>query len=150
MDRKQSTALEAANILIADLRFDLEATQAALSAARERIREMEALFPTNRQLHENAAGMGLEDAFFRMNGINPDARPAAIPLGRVLGDPQEEPETIEICGVTIQNGCASHSCYVRRPTGMATNGPCRCLPGFLGLTAKVKVIAALRAAKEAE
>lgn len=23
-------------------------------------------------------------------------------------------------------GCSSHSCVVRRPTGMATNGPCRC------------------------
>jgi hypothetical protein len=58
--------------------------QAALSAARERIREMEALFPTNRHLHEEAAGMGLEDAFFRMNGIDPDARPA--PSSRVAGE----------------------------------------------------------------
>jgi hypothetical protein len=28
---------------------------------------------TNRQAHEEAAGMGLDDAFFRMNNIDPDA-----------------------------------------------------------------------------
>lgn len=30
---------------------------------------------TNRQLHEETAGMGLEEAFFRLNGIDPDATP---------------------------------------------------------------------------
>lgn len=28
---------------------------------------------TNREVHELAAGMGLEDMFFRMNNIDPDA-----------------------------------------------------------------------------
>lgn len=28
---------------------------------------------TNRQAHEEAAGMGLDDYFFIINGINPDA-----------------------------------------------------------------------------
>jgi hypothetical protein len=28
---------------------------------------------TNREAHEEASGMGLEDSFFRMNGIDPDA-----------------------------------------------------------------------------
>lgn len=33
---------------------------------------------TNRQLHEEAAGMNLEDSFFTMNGIDPDAFPNDI------------------------------------------------------------------------
>lgn len=28
---------------------------------------------TNREVYEEAAGMGLEDSFFWMNGIDPDA-----------------------------------------------------------------------------
>ena len=24
------------------------------------------------------------------------------------------------------HGCGSHSCYVKKPTGMGNNGPCRC------------------------
>lgn len=38
-----------------------------------------ALGPTNRQLHEEAAGMPLDDVFFRMSGIDPEGRrPAAV------------------------------------------------------------------------
>ena len=33
-----------------------------------------------------------------------------------------------ILGYEINDaGCSSHACRVRRPTGVATNGPCRCL-----------------------
>jgi hypothetical protein len=28
-------------------------------------------------------------------------------------------------------GCSDHSCIVRRPTGMGTNGGCRCRPSIL-------------------
>ena len=27
-------------------------------------------------------------------------------------------------------GCQSHSCYLEKPKGMGTNGPCRCLYGL--------------------
>lgn len=37
---------------------------------------------TNRQMHEEAAGMGLEEAFFRMNGIDPDAYPDTVEVSR--------------------------------------------------------------------
>lgn len=35
---------------------------------------------TNRQAHEEAAGMNLDDAFFISNGINPDAEYVAYSL----------------------------------------------------------------------
>ena len=27
-------------------------------------------------------------------------------------------------------GCSSHSCYLEKPTGQGTNGPCSCLDGM--------------------
>lgn len=34
---------------------------------------------TNREVHEEAAGMGLDDMFFKMNDINPDAEYIEVP-----------------------------------------------------------------------
>jgi hypothetical protein len=39
---------------------------------------MEVSIMTNREAHEKAAGMGLDDMFFRMNGIDPDAEATEI------------------------------------------------------------------------
>ncbi len=45
-------------------------------AARLEDTEYKNDFPkTNRELHEEAAGMPLDDMFFRMNGIDPNAIP---------------------------------------------------------------------------
>lgn len=58
------------------LRNDIASLRMQLAyATAERDALKAELGPTNRQIHEDAAGMGLEDAFFRMNGIDPDERP---------------------------------------------------------------------------
>lgn len=44
-----------------------------------------------------------------------------------------------ILGYEIDDaGCASAACRVRRPTGVATNGPCRCL-GHIPFKDRVRV-----------
>ena len=53
-------------------------------------------------------------------------------------------ETIEVHGFAIRNGCGSNSCYVRKP-GVGTNGPCTCIPRFVGVGTRIKLISALRA-----
>jgi len=47
---------------------------------------------TNREAHEEAAGMNLDDMFFRLNGIDPDAE-------------YINPEVIYEPGARIPNGC---------------------------------------------
>ena len=53
---------------------------------------------TNRQLHEEAAGMGLCPEFFRLNGIDPDAKPGPEPS--VLGGDEFQPTVSSIFGMS--------------------------------------------------
>ena len=48
-------------------------------------------------------------------------------------------ETTEILGVKSQNGCGSNSGVARKPKGMATNGPCLCIPR-VDINLKQKII----------
>lgn len=48
-----------------------DATPSLKTAVSEHLRKN--LYRTNRQAHEDAAGMNLEDSFFKVNGIDPDA-----------------------------------------------------------------------------
>lgn len=47
---------------------------------------------TNRQLHEEAAGMNLEDSFFTISGIDPDAIPASEMSSKLDSITKEESE----------------------------------------------------------
>lgn len=55
---------------------------------------------TNREAHEEAAGMNLDDMFFRLNGIDPDAE---YINPEVIYEP--DPEVIYEPGARIPNGC---------------------------------------------
>jgi hypothetical protein len=38
---------------------------------------------------------------------------------------------IEVLHLRMSQGCGNHGCRIKRPSGMATNGPCLCTPaGF--------------------
>lgn len=37
-------------------------------------------------------------------------------------------ELIDSIHHRLHNGCGNHSCVVKKPTGQATNGACRCTP----------------------
>ncbi len=62
----------------------------------------------------------------------------------VVAPESKDTETIEVHGFAIRNGCGSNSCYVRKP-GVGTNGPCTCIPRFVGVGTRIKLISALRA-----
>lgn len=48
-------------------------------------------------------------------------------MGAVIEPPLYRNMSVVVDKETEFLGCQSHSCYLEKPKGMGTNGPCRCL-----------------------
>lgn len=65
---------------------------------------------TNRQAHEQAAGMNLDDVFFRFNGIDPDAECVEY---RVPQQCYEEfGQDLDGCSRQENQGCKGCKCLI--------------------------------------